>query len=218
MLFGSGLLTPAIQLSATALLNGMLPLEWMRLWETGPEKPQAWLRELVRRRLALMKWKAALSKGGSSSLLSNALSLNDLFHPATFINALRQQSARKLNLAIDQVKLVCAWDKDSRRLRQDCPLPCTVSGLLLQGASFSTTLQESAPEASELVPVPEVTIGFAPVQSQDVYSRDSAVTVPVYLTPSREEFLVQLQMPMPHSGDHDRWVLTGLALFLTEDD
>jgi hypothetical protein len=218
VLFGSGLLTPAIQNAAISLLNGTVPSDWQRLWESGPEKPQAWLRDLVRRRIALLKWKTSLTKGGSSALLSNALSLSDLFHPATFINALRQQTARKLNMAIDQVKLICAWDKDSRKLRQDCPLPCILSGLLLQGAGFNNTLQESAPEASELVPVPEVTIGFVSIKTQEVYSARSAVTIPVYLTPSREEFLMELQMPMPQSDEHDRWILAGVALFLSEDD
>ncbi len=219
VLFGSGLLTPVIQSIATALLNGMIPLDWQRLWEAGPEKPPAWLRDLVRRRLALLKWKQSLSKGGSAALLSNALSLADLFHPATFVNALRQQTARKLHRAIDQVKLICAWDRDARKLRQDCPLPCVLSQLLLQGAGFSGNgLQESSPEASELVPVPEVTIGFVPMQAGDSYAADSAVAVPVYLTPSREEFLMELSMPMSQSGDQDRWILTGLALFLSEED
>eukprot|EP00981_Chlorochromonas_danica_P004240 scaffold857_cov152-Ochromonas_danica.AAC.23 len=218
VLFGSGLLTPAIQSTATALLNGSIPSEWLRLWETGPEKPQAWLRNLVRRRLALSKWKSTLSKGGSSSLLATPLALCDLFHPATFINALRQQAARKLNLAIDQVKLICAWGKDSRRLRQDCPLPCILSNLLLQGASFNDVLQESAPEAAELIPVPDVTIGFVSSVSQDVYRPDEAISVPVYLTPSREDFLMELQMPIPRADDQDRWILSGLALFLSEEE
>lgn len=204
-----------------SLLNGVVPAEWLALWESGPEKPQAWLRDLVRRRLALLKWKASLSKGGSSALLAVPLSLSDLFHPATFINALRQQTARKLNTAIDQVKLSCAWDRDARRLRQDCPLPCTLTNLLLQGASFSSALEESSPDASELVPVPDVVVGFVPIHSQEIYGSGDAVAVPVYLTPTREEFLLELQMPMPRSDkklDQDYWILTGLALFLSEGD
>lgn len=195
----------------------MLPVDWTRLWETGPEKPQSWLRELVRRRIALLKWKSSIAKGGGSALMSSPVSLNDLFHPATFINALRQLSARKLSVAIDQVKLICGWDHESQRVRNDCPLPCTISSLLLQGACYSGTLQESAPEGSELIPVPEVTIGFAKISARDIYPSDQAVAVPVYLSPSREDFLMELQMPMPHNREHNRWVLTGLALFLADD-
>ena len=74
VLFGSGLLTPAIQVAATALLAGTVPGEWSKLWE-GPEKPQGWLRELVRKRIALGKWKSSLGKGSSANLLSTPLSL-----------------------------------------------------------------------------------------------------------------------------------------------
>jgi dynein heavy chain 2 len=127
------LLTTAIQVAATSLLAGTVPNEWSKLWE-GPEKPQGWLRELVRKRIALGKWKTSLSKGSSANLLSTPLSLGDLFNPRTFINALRQQTARNLNTAIDLVKMTCSWDsKDSRKMKSDCPLPCVLSSLYLQG-------------------------------------------------------------------------------------
>ncbi len=214
VLLGSGLLTPAIQAAATSLLSGAVPPDWSRLWE-GPEKPQGWLRELVRKRLALRKWKDAL---GKNSLLNSPLALGDLFNPRTFINALRQQTARQLGTAIDLVKMVCSWEKDNRRLKADCPLPCVLSNLLLQGAAFAGSLRESAPEASEMTPTPEVTIGFVPLGSKDVYEADMAVTVPVYLSPSREDHLTELQMPIAERNDYDKWILSGVALFLNEED
>jgi dynein heavy chain 2, cytosolic len=219
VLFGSGLLTPAIQSAATALLSGLVPGDWRRAWDLGPEKPQAWLRDLVTKRINLGKWKASLSKGGSAALLSAPLSLGDLFNPATFINALRQQTARKLGTAIDLVKMVCNWDKDPRRLASACPLVCTLSNLLLQGADFhpSNGLQESAPEAAEMSTAPPVCIGFVPVSSEDTYPADSSVAIPIYLSPSREDVLTELQMPI-RSGDPDKWVLSGVALFLSGDD
>ena len=218
VLFGTGLLTPVIQAAATALLSGAVPSDWTRRWEAGPEKPQAWLRELVRKRVALGRWKASSSKG---SLLNDSLALGDLFNPATFINALRQQSARKLNTAIDRVAMISSWEKDSRNMRQSCPLPCTLSNLLLQGASFSNgALQEAAPDASEMTPTPDVTIGFvaadAPEAAQDRDGR--SIGIPVYLTPTREDFLVEIQMPIARSEEKRKWLLSGVALFLTEDD
>ena len=243
-MFGSGLLTPAIQSSATALLSGAVPADWLKLWDSGPEKPQgmydysnivyvvvklqyhciAWLRDLVRKRVALVKWKGLLGKGaGSTNLLSSPLALGDLFKPATFINALRQQTARLLNTAIDLVKMVCVWDQgggnSSKRMQADCPLPCTLSAMLLQGATFhSGALQESSPEASELTTTPEVTIGFVPLKCGDMYEASRSVTVPVYQTVSREDFLTELQMPLSAEGDQGRWILAGVALFLNEDD
>jgi len=221
VLFGSGLLTPAIQTIATSLLTGGVPNEWKKHWEASPEKPQSWLREVVRKRLSLGKWKSSLSKGGSTTLLSTSLSLSDLFNPGTFINALRQQTARQLNTAIDMMKMICSWEvKDSfRRMKGECSLSCVLSSFLLQGAIFqSNSLQESSPEGSELTPISDVCIGFVPKSARDTYEPDEAVAVPIYLTPSREDFLMEVQMPMNGRGDHDRWILSGVALFLTEDD
>lgn len=218
VLFGSGLLTPAIQSAATALLSGGVPADWRRHWDVGPEKPQAWLRDLVSKRISLGKWKAALSKGGSANLLSSPLALGDLFNPATFINALRQQTARKLGAAIDLVKMICSWEKDPRRIANACPLYCTLSGLLLQGADFhSGALQESAPEAAEMTTTPNVCIGFVPISAEDTYPADASVAIPVYLSPTREDLLTELQMPIK-GDDQGKWILSGVALFLSGDD
>jgi dynein heavy chain 2 len=195
-----------------------VPTEWTRRWEAGPEKPQAWLRELVRKRVALTKLKSVSSKG---NLLEEALALGDFFNPATFINALRQQSARQLNTAIDRVVMISSWDKDPKQIRSACPLPCTLSNLLLQGASFhGGTLQESAPDGSEMTPTPNVTIGFVPADSPEAeHDRsDRTIGIPVYLTPTREDFLVEIKVPISSSEDNRKWLLSGVALFLTEDD
>lgn len=215
VLFGSGLLTPAIQSVSSALLSGSVPADWTRRWDGGPDKPQVWLRELVRKRIALQKWRSASAKG---SLLQEPLVLGDLFNPATFINALRQQTARKLGAAIDTVKMVCSWDKDSRKLEADCPLPVVFTGLFLQGASFhSGSLQDSAPEASEMAAAPNVCVGFVAQDAKDPYGRGAAIGIPAYLTPTREEFLMELRMPTDAASE-GKWVLAGVALFLSEDE
>jgi len=43
-------------------------------------------------------------------LLERPVQLSDLFHPETFLNALRQRSARKLKVAIDELKLVSSFE------------------------------------------------------------------------------------------------------------
>ncbi len=64
---------------------------WYSVWE-GPEDPVAYLRGLVAKTLALGSWE---EKGVAGSLLkSDSLDLSELFHPDTFLNALRQQTAR----------------------------------------------------------------------------------------------------------------------------
>jgi len=229
VLHGTGLLTPAIQTAAQALLAGTVPNDWIGLWDSGPEKPQVWLRELVRKRLALSgKWRSTMAKGGSNALLSQPLPLADLFHPATFLNALRQHTARALkNTAIDQVALACAWDqegREARRLREMCPLVAVLSGLRLQGAAFHFALQEAQSEAAELLTAPEVMVGFVPLGQEQLYESKASVGVPLYLSTSRELLLAELTMPLASDRNakdpftEDRAILAGVALFLSEDE
>ena len=42
--------------------------------------------------------------------MKTPLSLSDLFHPETFLNALRQKAARQLKYAIDELKLVSSFE------------------------------------------------------------------------------------------------------------
>ena len=67
-----------------------VPQSWSSRLE-GPEDPIQWLRALVAKTLALGSW---VEKCNSDSLLRDVLDLSDLFHPDTFLNALRQQTAR----------------------------------------------------------------------------------------------------------------------------
>ena len=68
-----------------------VPLSWYNLWE-GPDDPTLYLRSLVAKALALGAWE---EKGRAGALLQEgALDLSELFHPNTFLNALRQQTAR----------------------------------------------------------------------------------------------------------------------------
>jgi len=67
-----------------------VPLSWSSHFE-GPEDPIHWLRALVAKTLALGSW---VEKCNSDSLLREVLDLSELFHPDTFLNALRQQTAR----------------------------------------------------------------------------------------------------------------------------
>ena len=211
VLFGSGLLTPAIQLAATSLLSDSLPREWLNKWE-GPDKPQAWLNEIVRKRLSLNKLKAL-----KNQLLNEKLLLSDFFHPGTFINALRQQTSRKLGVAIDVVTMVSSWGNSNSPELRDCPLPCPIAGLLLQGASFKGgELQELAPDANEISPAPVVNIGF--IIRKDENSRNNLLDVPLYHSPSREDFIVSLQMPLSSSSDSSKFILSGIGLFLCETD
>jgi len=90
VLRGTSLLTPSVQQLARALLKHEVPTSWCDLWE-GPDDPTLYLRSVVGKALALGAWE---ERGRGGTLLQGALDLSELFHPNTFLNALRQQTAR----------------------------------------------------------------------------------------------------------------------------
>lgn len=66
------------------------PISWLSKWD-GPEDPLQYLRSLVARAVAVQNWVERIESG---RLLEEKLDLSDLFHPDTFLNAVRQQTAR----------------------------------------------------------------------------------------------------------------------------
>jgi len=68
------------------------PLSWLDKWD-GPEDPMQYLRGLVFRGIAIQQW---VEKVEGGRLLMDSLELSDLLHPDTFLNALRQQTAREM--------------------------------------------------------------------------------------------------------------------------
>ena len=93
--------------TAQELLAGHVPADWEDRWE-GPEKPTSWMRAVVQRKKALVHWE---TKAIRRTLLDDPLDLSDLFKPGTFLNALRQQTSRKLGCSMDmlQVSAISLW-------------------------------------------------------------------------------------------------------------
>ena len=66
----------------------------------------AWLKGIVNRTVALHTW---LDLSQKDTLLKGKLRLNELFRPQTFLNALRQETAQKSGIALDELILDCQW-------------------------------------------------------------------------------------------------------------
>ncbi|GLD99145.1 hypothetical protein PINS_up007863 [Pythium insidiosum] len=212
VIYGTGLLTPAIQQIGAALLQGTVPRPWSARWEGTSESAQVWLRSLAQRRRALLDWQDAAATG---KLLSRGLDFSDLLHPGTFLNALRQQSARQLQCSMDGMKLLSCWEREKATTKGGLEW-YEVSNLLLQGASFEGgQLVEALSDAQELVGVPPCYIAYARDDAQEMYTKDTCIKVPLYYSTTRERLLVEIAMPI-NGGDHARWILAGVAMFLSE--
>ena len=149
VLAGSELLTPATFAAGKLLMEGAVPPSWEKHWE-GPEEPVAYCKAVVARMLAV---NAMLDRRRDpGGLLSRPARLDSFFHPETFLNALRQQSAREARVAIDSLALVTAWDPDDGIVRGGC----VVEGLRLQGAVLNSgRLEEPMPDAPPFQTLPQ---------------------------------------------------------------
>uniref|UniRef100_A0A8C5IBC2 Cytoplasmic dynein 2 heavy chain 1 n=1 Tax=Junco hyemalis TaxID=40217 RepID=A0A8C5IBC2_JUNHY len=145
---GTSLLSSEVQKLASALLNQKCPATWQSKWE-GPEDPLQYLRSLVARALAIQNW---VEKAEKQKLLSDTLDLSELFHPDTFLNALRQETARVMRCSVDSLKFTASW----KGRIQEGKLQVKISGLQLEGCRFdgnrlSENLHDS-PSVSSVLP------------------------------------------------------------------
>lgn len=106
VLFGKGLLNTEIQADSMDLLVGNVPSKWSVEWE-GPSNPVTWLKGFSKRAINFKKW---IENTHHGTLLEQDLNLGDLLHPNVFLNALRQKTARKLSVPIDDMKLVSSFE------------------------------------------------------------------------------------------------------------
>jgi dynein heavy chain 2 len=203
VIIGSGLLTSVIEEDAKALLKGEVPDRWTYMWE-GPNSPVPWLRALIRRTSALKKW---VESARNSTLFNEPLSLGELFHPETFLNALRQLTGRRLNVPMEQLKLASSFD--SRM-----PGSVQLKGLLLQGCEFDRgKLVDAGPESPEVTPIPSISIVWVPSDSSSTQNSSTSVEVPVYHSLERDKLLCTLTIE--NSGGAAERIISGVALFLS---
>ncbi|PNI44695.1 DYNC2H1 isoform 3 [Pan troglodytes] len=202
---GTTLLSSEVQKLASALLNQKCPLAWQSKWE-GPEDPLQYLRGLVARALAIQNW---VDKAEKQALLSETLDLSELFHPDTFLNALRQETARAVGRSVDSLKFVASW---KGRL-QEAKLQIKISGLLLEGCSFDgNQLSENQLDSPSVSSVLPCFMGWIPQDACGPYSPDECISLPVYTSAERDRVVTNIDVPC--GGNQDQWIQCGAALFL----
>lgn len=152
-----------------------------------------------------------MQKIHQGQLLKGPLCLSDLFHPETFLNALRQKAARSLKYAIDELKLVSSFEQGKVNLQTGVAL----EGLWLQGCEFDgvklVDIKESSGNSAELIHLPICNIAWIKREDQEPYSQGT-VNVPVYHSLDREKLLCTFNVP--NQGEDHRRIIGGVALFL----
>ncbi|XP_075448514.1 cytoplasmic dynein 2 heavy chain 1 isoform X2 [Ascaphus truei] len=202
---GTSLLTSEVQRLASALLEQKCPLAWQNKWE-GPEDPLQYLRGLVARAAAIQN---LVEKAEKQTLLSDTIDLSELFHPDTFLNALRQETARAMNCSMDNLRFVASW-KD--RI-QEAKLQVKISGLQLEGCSFDgNSLSENQHDSPSVSMVPSCYMAWIPQQSISTYSPEECISLPVYTSAERDRVVTNIDVPC--GRNQNQWIQCGAALFL----
>jgi dynein heavy chain 2 len=191
VLKGSSLLTEEVHRLGSALLQHTVPSEWEELWE-GPSDPFQYLRSLVGKSLALSMWEERVRRG---DLLSGGLELSDLFRPATFLNALRQQTARLHSISMDDLKLVATLG--GKQSLKGPKLPVELTGLLLEGGVFDgrrlVACKSDSPVSTVL---PSCTVAWVPKVTPPPDAGAECTSIPLYSSSSREKVVTTLSLPV----------------------
>lgn len=211
VVYDGALVTPAILKNAGTMMTGWVPGKWERQWE-GPEAPLPWLQALLKRKIALKDWrKNCMTKG---KILSTPIDLGHLLHPGTFLNGVRQQTARQTGVALDALKQISCWDR--RAMPSEAKVIVEVTGLMLQGCVFGSDgkLAEAASDELEMVKVDNCFIAFVPPDVPGCYPEGQYTSTPVYYNTTRERLLTSVAVPI--TSHEQKWVRLGAALFIKE--
>ncbi|KAI9364365.1 dynein heavy chain and region D6 of dynein motor-domain-containing protein [Zopfochytrium polystomum] len=215
-------LTATTQRTAASLLRREVPAEWAAAADPDGGSggggigadPHGFLREAVGRAAAVDAWRARVGGGGGVGRKGAGggdapVSLRCLRSPGTFLDALRQETARAVSRPMDELTLTATWSTSSSSTSPG-GLHVAVEGLLVQGCLFDgLRLSEVTQEDANLSSVPVVRVAWVPKDS----SPNTQLRVPLYTTPSRERLVCSLPVPCP-ADDHSTWTLAGVAFFL----
>jgi len=208
VLKGTTLLTSAILSDAKALMSGEVPAAWDSLWE-GPERPQPYLRAVAARATALKSWVARV---GTQQLLKSSLRLADLFRPANFLNALRQQAARTYRTSMDKLTLVTSAEVGTLQKY----VSMVVDGLLLQGAVLEGgKLKDVAGDSKLFSEMPPLAMAWIKDEDASSFREGNSAKIPMYLTPTRDKLVAELSLAC--SGEPVQWTIGGTLVCLSAE-
>ncbi|VDD74961.1 unnamed protein product [Mesocestoides corti] len=212
---GTCVLTQEMDAVIHSILRGETPTSWLKAWSTGPEDYSSFLRILIAKTQAMEKW--LIRAESSTQFLSTEVNYNlaDLFNPSVFLNVVRQQTARHLGVAIDQLQLVSNWPRAHRGLGSHLGNQAlTISDLHLEGAVLENGKLDDCHAASPTVgALPDIQIAWKSVAMAEPFGLDETVELPVYFDFTRSSLVTQLRVPcLP--GSQLKWMQNGTAILL----
>ncbi|MED6252087.1 hypothetical protein ATANTOWER_006838, partial [Ataeniobius toweri] len=105
-----------------------------------------------------------IERANRQALLSDILDLSELFHPDTFLNALRQETARSIGCSMDSLVFLSSWRSPVAQAK----IQVKVGGLQLEGCRFDGVhLSENQHDSPSVSAVPACHMAWAPQLPSD---------------------------------------------------
>jgi len=206
---GTHLLTPEVQSDAGAIMEQTTPMKWVKMW-AGPDDPMQYLHALVAKTMALQGWVEKVERG---SLLSSEVNLSDLFHPNTFLNAIRQKTARLSKVSMDELRLVCSWIGKVNGAKYQVK----VCGLQIEGCVFDgSRLSENQRDSTTVSTVPPFNVAWIPKTSPGPYASGETISLPIYTSSTRESIITCIDVPQANTNTNS-WIQCGAAMILQQN-
>ncbi|CAM4781010.1 unnamed protein product [Rotaria magnacalcarata] len=202
---GISLITNEIQEYAKDLLQNETPQTWQNRWE-GPTDSLQYLRTVVSKAKAMQQMITSMK---DQDIFSQSINLSDLFRSDTFLNALRQQTARATKQPMDTLVLNASW---SGEVKHGKNITIKITGLQLEGCLFDGgRLSESAPDSPSVNAFPACYIAWLPRDNSQQETRE-IISLPVYFSSDRDKIVTRLNVPC--GSEKEKWLQCGAALFL----
>lgn len=187
----------------SSLFKGETPSAWKTQWE-GPLQAQLYIEAVISKMTGLIRLR---EQALSDKFLGNVVQLSCVFNANTFLNALRQYTARKLKKPMDSLKVTINWDRSS----VDASTSVLIENLWIQGCKCDGNRLVEAESSDPIFSIfPKFWLSWTP-QEQIRYQN----TIPLYINPSRETMVSNLLIPI--EGIQTPWILAGVALFIESD-
>jgi len=189
-----------------ALFFDQVPESWAKRAYASLHGLSGWYADLILRIKELESWTSDFS-------MPTSVWLSGFFNPQSFLTAIMQSTARKNELPLDKMSLVCEVTKKNKEEVTAPPREgAYIHGLFMEGARWDTNVGSIVESRlKELHPV--MPVMFIKAVTQDKQELRSLYDCPVYKTRQRGPTYVWT-FNLKSKEKPAKWVLAGAALLL----
>ena len=191
---------------STSLFFDKVPPNWTKLAYASMNGLAAWYVDLLLRLKELEVWTSDFN-------LPNSVWLPGFFNPQSFLTAIMQSTARKNELPLDKMCLICeVTKKQKEEMTQPPKEGAFVHGLFMEGARWDININSIADSFLKDL-YPAMPVMFIKAVTQDKAELRNLYECPVYKTRERGHSYIWT-FNLKTREKPSKWVLAGVALLL----